>query len=44
LDKSKVYGIDIDPICKNLENRPIEIFIGDDEDRKFLHGLKKKNS
>ena len=38
-DKAKIYGIDINPLCKQLEEDQIEIFIGDQEDRKFLKSL-----
>ncbi len=40
--KCKIYGIDINPKCKNLESEQIEIFIGDAEDREFLRSLKDK--
>lgn len=43
-NKCKIYGIDIDPKCKNLESEQIEIFIGDAEDREFLRGVKEKIS
>jgi hypothetical protein len=33
---SKVYGIDIGPGCKQLEEDRIEIFIGDQQDTEFL--------
>ncbi len=39
---SKIFGIDIDPHCKNLEEEQIEIFIGDQEDRRFLKSLAEK--
>ncbi len=39
---SKIIGIDINPQCKNLEEEQIEIFIGDQEDRKFLKALAEK--
>ena len=42
--KCKIYGIDINPECKNLEIEQIEIFIGDAEDREFLRSLKDKIS
>lgn len=43
LDNSvKVYGIDIDPKCKMLEEEDIEIFIGSQEDRSFLQEVKEK--
>lgn len=38
----KIYGIDIDPRCKNLEEENIEIFIGSQSDRKFLREVKNK--
>lgn len=34
--KAKVYGIDIDPRCKSLEEEGIRIFIGSQTDKKFL--------
>ena len=39
---AKIFGIDINPNCKNLEERQIEIFIGDQEDRIFLRSLAEK--
>ncbi len=36
-----VYGIDIDPNCKNFEEERIKIFIGSQSDRTFLRELKK---
>lgn len=39
---AKIYGIDINPHCKNLEEEQIEIFIGDQEDRSFLKSLTQK--
>jgi hypothetical protein len=36
---AKIFGIDINPHCKKLEEKQIEIFIGDQEDRKFLKKL-----
>lgn len=41
-DKAKIYGIDIDPRCKNFEEDGIEIFIGSQTDRKFLNEVKLK--
>ncbi len=40
--KAKIYGIDINPACKQLEGENIEIFIGSQEDRAFLRDVKKK--
>ena len=41
-DQVKIYGIDIDPRCKQLEESQVEIIIGDQEDRNFLRDLKDK--
>lgn len=38
--KARIYGVDIDPKCKQLEEKQIEIFIGDQADRAFLTGLR----
>ncbi|AFY36964.1 hypothetical protein Lepto7376_0538 [[Leptolyngbya] sp. PCC 7376] len=40
--QAKVFGIDINPACKELEEDQVEIFIGDQEDRGFLRSLKEK--
>jgi len=40
-DKAKIYGIDINPKCKELEEENIQIFIGSQSDRKFLREVKK---
>ncbi|MEA3347471.1 MAG: class I SAM-dependent methyltransferase [Pseudomonadota bacterium] len=37
----KIFGVDINPHCKTLEEDRIEIYIGDQEDRKFLKTLAK---
>jgi hypothetical protein len=34
--KAKIYGVDIDPRCKQMEEENIKIFIGSQSDRKFL--------
>ena len=39
---SKIFGIDINPHCKKLEEEQIEIIIGDQEDRRFLKSLTGK--
>jgi hypothetical protein len=39
---AKIFGIDINPHCKKLEEEQIEIFIGDQEDKKFLKSLSEK--
>jgi hypothetical protein len=41
---AKIFGIDINPHCKMLEEEQIEIFIGDQEDRIFLKSLTEKIS
>jgi len=40
-DKAKIFGIDIDPRCKELEEKNIKIFIGSQSDRKFLRKIKE---
>jgi len=37
----KIFGVDINPHCKTLEEDQIEIYIADQEDRKFLKSLAK---
>jgi cephalosporin hydroxylase len=39
---TKVYGIDINPMCKELEEENIEIFIGSQSDRNFLKTVKNQ--
>jgi len=39
---ARIFGIDINPHCKKLEEEQIEIFIGNQEDRKFLKSLTEK--
>jgi len=41
-DKAKIYGIDINPNCKEVEEENIEIFIGSQSDRKFLREVRSK--
>ena len=41
-DKAKIYGIDINPNCKEVEEENIEIFIGSQSDRNFLREVKSK--
>ena len=38
---AKIFGIDINPHCKQFKDEQVEIFIGDQEDRKFLQELAK---
>lgn len=40
--KAKIYGVDINPHCKTLEEEQVQIFIGDQEDRDFLRSLAKQ--
>jgi hypothetical protein len=40
--KARIFGIDINPHCQQLAEAQIEIFIGDQEDRKFLKSLAEK--
>jgi len=39
-EKAKIYGIDINPRCKELEEENIKIFIGSQSDRNFLKEVK----
>lgn len=39
-EHAKIYGIDINPQCKELEEENIKIFIGSQSDRKFLNEVK----
>ena len=41
-DKCKIFGIDINPHCEVVKEKQVEVFIGDQEDRKFLRGLLEK--
>ncbi len=36
-----IYGVDVNPDCKALEERQVKIFIGDQGDRKFLASLRE---
>ena len=38
-ENAKIYGIDIDPRCKDLEEENISIFIGSQTDRTFLRSV-----
>jgi len=40
--KAKIYGIDVDPRCKQFEEENIEIFIGSQSDRNFLRDVLTK--
>lgn len=41
-DKATIYGVDIIPRCKELEEENIKIFIGSQSNRNFLRDLKTK--
>jgi SAM-dependent methyltransferase len=38
--KAEIFGIDIDPRCKQFEEENIQVFIGSQSDRKFLREVK----
>ena len=39
---AKIFGIDINPHCKEFEDEQVKIFVGDQEDRIFLKSLTEK--
>ena len=39
---AKIFGVDINPNCRKLEEDQVHIFIGDQEDRSFLKELTEK--
>lgn len=41
-ENAKIYGLDIQPECKQFEEDQIEIFIGSQSDRDFLRELKSR--
>lgn len=41
-DKAIIFGIDVDPRCKTLEEDNVKIFIGSQSDRKFLNEVKRQ--
>jgi 23S rRNA U2552 (ribose-2'-O)-methylase RlmE/FtsJ len=40
--KARIYGVDINPHCKSLEEDGVEIFIGDQADRSFLRSIAQR--
>jgi hypothetical protein len=38
--KARIFGVDIDPACKAMEDEQVKIFIGDQADPRFLADLK----
>jgi hypothetical protein len=41
-DKAKIYGMDINPDCKQVEEENIKIFVGSQSDRHFLRDVIKE--
>lgn len=41
-EKMHLYGVDINPRCKELEDDQVTIFIGEQEDKNFLNELRNK--
>lgn len=41
-DKAKIYGMDINPACKAVEEENIKVLIGSQTDRKFLRQVKQE--
>lgn len=41
-DKARIFGVDINPRCKELEEDRVKIFIGSQADRTFLRDLKRQ--
>lgn len=41
-EQAYIYGIDIDPRCKQLEEERVKVFIGSQTDREFLNYVKNK--
>jgi cephalosporin hydroxylase len=41
-DKARIFAIDINPECKSLEGENVKIFIGSQEDKKFLINILKE--
>src|SRR6476620_2469000 len=39
-DQARIYGVDINPHCKSLEEERVQIYIGDQTDHSFLSQLK----
>jgi hypothetical protein len=40
--RCRIYGVDKNPACKAVEEERVEVFIGDQEDRRFLRSLAGK--
>jgi len=41
-EQAMIYGVDVKPRCKALEEERVKIFIGSQADRKFLREIKKE--
>lgn len=39
-EKAMIYGVDVNPNCRDFEEDRVKIFIGDQANKKFLHSLK----
>lgn len=39
--QARIFGIDVDPRCKDLSEERVEVIIGDQEDREFLRTLRE---
>lgn len=40
--QSRIYGVDIEPACKNYESECVKVFIGDQADRSFWRCVKQE--
>src|SRR5580693_3625879 len=40
--KAKIFGVDVNPFCKQFEEDQVTIFIGDQADKKILSHLKRE--
>ena len=40
-DRCQIYGVDIEPACRQYENTHTRVFIGDQADREFWHQLRR---
>ncbi len=40
-ESARIYGIDVEPRCKGVEEEGIEVFIGNQEDREFLRLIRE---
>jgi cephalosporin hydroxylase len=40
--KARIFGVDINPLCRQFEEDQVTIFIGDQANKTFLSGLKRE--